>query len=319
MFINPNSKTMTIDEASMFLAVPRNTLERWIRNGRIDSDKSSRPQTLKKTDVEEFKMRLEQDTLKKRIIEHKRLDGRSFMMARTYNANVVPSGFHLLTKYEQLTQYTRAFANGDIPLMLLIGSPGGGKTEQMKADLGVGTHKQKCTWIASHLTPIKLYASVYKAQDRPVVIDDVVHFLKKGDAQSLVKSLAQSTKIKHIEWGAMGKSSMKLLDEHDVPPDYNTTSHLCFIANKWEESNVDLLAIRDRAAGRVAFYPSNQDLHQRVCEIGFCSDEEIMDFMEDHLDKISDHTMRTYTDCMTWKRAGFDWRKTCLEIWGLDG
>ncbi len=315
MFNNPIDKTMTVDEACSYLVVPDVTLRRWIKEGRIASNKAVRPETLNRAEVEALKVRLEQQTLKKRIITNKRLDGRDFKMVRVTNANTVPDGFDLIATYKGLREYTLAFAAGKIPFMLLIGSAGGGKSQQMKADLGVGTANQKCTWIEGHVRPIALYCSVYEAKGRPIVLDDVVHFFDNKDAQSIVKCLCQTNKTRQVCW----ESSTKVLDDRAVPRCYETQSHICFIGNKWEESNVDMLAIRDRAAGgRVAFYPSPEEIHNRVLEQGWCRDKEILSFVAQHMHKIPQMSMRTYHDALVWQESGMDWRKKCLAVWGLE-
>jgi hypothetical protein len=109
------------------------------------------------------------------------------------------------------------------------------------------------------------------------------------------------------------------LTDRGVPRVYETDSHLCFIANKWEESSVDLAAIRDRAAGgRVAFYPGPEELHNRVLVLNFCKDKEILNFIAEHMPKIPNLSMRTYHDALIWQASGMDWKMKCLAVWGLE-
>jgi hypothetical protein len=263
-------------------------------------------------DVQKLKEEHERLILKKTIVEHKRMDGREFKLVRVENAKVVPEKFHVITTYEELSRYTVAFAEGVIPFMLLIGPPGAGKSKQMQYDLAVGTPRQTCTWIDNKATPFGLYCKVYEGHNRPVVLDDVGYFFDNKAAQSLIKSLCQTDKVKRISW----ESANKDLEKNEIPKQYETTSHVCFIANKWEANNVDMRAVADRALC-CAFHPSPATIHERVIQLGFVKDKEVLEFMGENIGRTVEWSMREYHHAEIRKLIDPNWRKVTLDVLGI--
>lgn len=228
----------------------------------------------------------------------------------TVSGFIVPPNFDLIRTYEELMEYTIPFANREIGFLLLVGSPGSGKSRQMQNDVkGKG-----CVWIDNHASTLGLYCKVYQADHAPVVLDDVNHFFRDKLACSLMKALTQTEEIKHVSW----ESTTKSLEEKGVPTDFNTRSPVCMIANTWDAMNADFIAVQDRALP-VAFFPSAETIHQRVMELGWCKDKEVVRFIGDHLQYIEQPTMRDYFWGEKYKRLGMDWRSKLLRTWGLAG
>ena len=95
---------------------------------------------------------------------------------------LIPVGFDLIKTYDELIEYTMAFAARKFTFLLLIGSPGSGKTRQMKTSLtGVGH-----TWIDNSVSAVGLYAAVFEANNSPIVLDDTNTFLKQPEAVPLL-------------------------------------------------------------------------------------------------------------------------------------
>lgn len=220
----------------------------------------------------------------------------------------VPDNFDVIETYEQLTEYTVAFANGDIGFLLLVGSPGSGKSRQMRHDL----QNKSVTWIDNHATNLGLYCAVYKAGGVPIVLDDVNHFISTKISCSLIKSLTQTEEEKHVSW----ESTSKILEDRNVPREFTTRSPICLIGNRWDASNDDYAAIQDRALP-VAFFPSAETIHNRVIELGWCNDPEIIAFIGENLANIPQPSMREYYNAMRYKRAKMDWRKKLIGIWEM--
>jgi excisionase family DNA binding protein len=280
-------------EAASMLGITLRSFRQWTYDGKVPSTKSPTGRVLiKRADIEALKQT--------------KANGKAIVKAvKASNGFTVPEGFDLITTYKELTEYTEAFAKKQIGFLLLVGSPGSGKSQQMK-----GHVKGKCTWIDNHVTNLGLYCSVYEASGKPVVLDDVNHFLQNKIACSLIKALTQTDEVKCVSW----ESTAKALEDREVPRNYTTTSPVCLIANMWDASNADYVAIQDRSLP-VAFYPSAETIHARVVELGWCKDREIVKFIADNLASIPQPSMREYYLAGCYKRANMDWRKKLFSIW----
>lgn len=291
--LRENSELLTTAQAAAMLNISRRTLEARIQAGQIDFTKST-------TGRNYFRR---EDILALTKTNQK---GTGIKIVKMAGTNEVPDGFDLITEYEELTEYTLAFAAKKIGFLLLVGSPGSGKSRQMKSDLA----GKPCTWIDNHVTNMGLYINVYEADHRPVVLDDVNHFLKNKLAVSLIKALTQTEKERGVSWESPLAS---VLDQRNIPRSYTTSSPICLIANMWDSSNADFAAIQDRSLP-VAFFPSAETIHKRVVELGWCP-TEIVDFVGDNLADIPQPSMREYYLGMTYKKAGMDWQAKLHSLW----
>jgi excisionase family DNA binding protein len=294
--MNIAEDTVTPQEAANLLGVNIRTMREWIRDGRIEA--KTLPGNRRKIARSAIKAFVDQSTP---------LQGSSQRLSikRYAHGFEVPDNFDLITTYAELSQYTKAFAKQDFTFLLLVGSPGSGKSRQLKSDLTERHH----TWIDNHASNLGLYCSAYEADGAPIVLDDINHLFKNKMACSLMKALTQTEKIRSISW----ESTAKALEERKVPRQFKTSSPICLIANLWNQSDADMAAIQDRALP-VAFYPSADAIHQRVIELGWC-DRDVSRFIGQHLSKIPQPSMREYYQAMTYRKAGMDWKQKLLKLW----
>lgn len=289
-------ETVSPQQAATLLGVDLRTIREWISQGQIEAIKApGNRRRIPRSAIE--------------AITNKPASAKSALpklsVKRYCNGFEVPDNFDLINSYEELTQYTIAFAKGGITFLLLVGSPGSGKSRQMKADL----KGQGCVWIDNHASNLGLYCSVYEADGFPVVLDDINHLFKNKMACSLMKALTQTEKIRSVSW----ESTAKVLEERKVPRRFETSSPICLIANMWDSSDADMAAIQDRALP-VAFFPSAETVHSRVLQLKWC-DKEVATFIGKHLAEIPQPSMREYFLAMTYRNAGMDWREKLLKIW----
>lgn len=295
--MNIIEETVTPGEAATLLGIDIRTIRDWISQGRIEAIK-----------LPGNRRRIPRSALQGRMVEAPnpaKMGVPKLSMKRYCHGFEVPDNFDLITTYEELSQYTRAFGNRDISFLLLVGSPGSGKSRQVKADLG----KKKHAWIDNHATNLGLYCSVYEADGAQLVLDDINHLFKSKMACSLMKALTQTEKTRSVSW----ESTAKVLEERCVPRQFETSSPICLIANRWDGADADMAAIQDRALP-VAFYPSAETVHKRVIDLGWC-DKEIFTFIGQHLAEIPQPSMREYYQAMTYRKAGMDWREKLVKIW----
>ena len=236
-------ESVSIIEAARILGISTRTCSQWVNDSTIKSRLEKGKRLINVSDIETLKQKSVAKTVKKTTAR--------LAILRHVNGYPVPDGFDVIAEYNELSEYTVAFANGKIGFLLLVGSPGSGKSKQMQSDL-----EDKCTWIDNHATNLGLYCSVYESNNVPVVLDDVNHFLENKKACSLIKALTQTEDIRSVSW----ESPVKYLVERGVPRKFTTSSPICLIANLWDVADADYAAIQDRSLP-VAFCPSAETIH----------------------------------------------------------
>ena len=294
--MSTNEKTLTPQEAANLLGINIRTMREWMRDGQIEA--ITQQGNRRRIPLSAIKEIMDKSTPLKSNVS-------KLSVKRYVHGFEVPDYFDLITKYEDLSEYTKAFANRSITFLLLVGSPGSGKSRQVKCDLVETQH----TWIDNHASNLGLYCSVYEADGAPIVLDDINHLLKNKMACSLMKALTQTEKKRSVSW----ESTTKVLSERKVPTRFETSSPICLIANQWNNTDADMAAIQDRALP-VAFYPSAETIHNRVLELGWC-DEDVCKFIGQHLSDIPQPSMREYFQAISYRKARMDWREKLMKLW----
>lgn len=293
--MNTIDETVSAQQAADLLGVNIRTVRDWIKKGELISLRGEgNSRRIPKSAISGLKAGERPESTRLQNLHDRYIHGLK-----------VPRGFDLITDYEELSEYSHAFAHGYLPFLLLVGSPGSGKSRQMKFDLNGVPHK----WIDNHATNLALYRSVYEANGSPIVLDDINHFLNSTMSCSLMKALTQTDEYRSVSW----ESTSRILDEINVPRQFFTTSPICMIANKWDGNDPDMAAIQDRSTP-VAFHPSAETIHKRVKALGWC-DAEVWQFVGQHLAIIRQPSMREYGLGMRYRQAGMKWQKKLLKIW----
>lgn len=214
-----------------------------------------------------------------------------------------------LTKrtWAELEAYLAAFASEEptrLNLLILVGNPGLGKSRSVKKALGDMPH----CYVEAYATAFQLYRHLYRRRHRPVVIDDVDNLLAQASAKPLLKSLCQTEPVKRMAW----HSAAKQLEADGIPKAYSTRSNVCIIANEWRSLDTHIKAIQDR--GTVIFFePNPATVHEKAGE--WFADQEIYNFVGQHLHLIKSPSLRTYVTALSWKNNGIAWREELIEIW----
>lgn len=202
--------------------------------------------------------------------------------------------------YSQLQDYVRAFVEGHIKTLFVIGPPGTGKSRCIAEVTG-----KSALWIDGNATAFRLYVSAYEYRDQPIVLDDVDGLYRDRAAVRLLKALCQTEPVKSVSW----QSNAAALDQLGVPRKFSTTSPMVIIANEWKSLNTNVSAVEDRGHILV-FEPSPLEIHKHASQ--WFWDQEIFDFVASKLHLIKMHSLRTYCLASELKRAGINWKDSVL-------
>ena len=209
--------------------------------------------------------------------------------------------------YNALDEWIQAFARGFLNLVILIGSPGLQKSRVIRQVLG-----DAARWIEGHATAFGMYCELYRHRGLPIVIDDVDSLYADRQAVRLLKCLCQTESRKRINWC----SKASALEREGIPQEFFTTSKVLIIANDWQTLNRNVAALQDRGHSLI-FEPSSLEVHVRTSD--WYWDQEIYDFIGEHLHLIDEPSMRDYCSAWEIKRFCQDWRPILLQRWGVTG
>jgi hypothetical protein len=206
-----------------------------------------------------------------------------------------------LHAYQQVKEYARAFADGHLNLLMVLGEPGLGKSRAIREVVG-----ERACWIDGTASPFGIYMEAYIHRDRPFVLDDVDGLNTSKNGVRLLKSLCQTEPLKTVCW----HTDAATLDRRGIPRQFTTASRVAVIANQWKTLNADVLALEDRGHV-ISFEPLAAEVHRQAAT--WFWDQEIFDFVAAHLHLMDRPSLRTYVLAYELKRAGLDWIQGVLS------
>ncbi|MBL8826023.1 MAG: hypothetical protein JNM18_03500 [Planctomycetaceae bacterium] len=121
----------------------------------------------------------------------------------------------------------------------------------------------------------------------------------------MLKSLCQTDTTKTVSWN----SATNQLEKDDIPRQFDTVSKVAIVANDWQSATADIAALEDRGH-LIHFAPTALDVHTMVAE--WFWDQEVFDFLADHLSLIERPSFRHYIAAAELKRGGLAWRESTL-------
>jgi hypothetical protein len=212
----------------------------------------------------------------------------------------LPSHAVRLLTFAELEQYVHAFGAGHLNLLMIFGPPGVGKSRSVRQALG----SQVC-WIGGQATPFGIYLQAYEHRHKPIVLDDVDGLYADRQGIRLLKALGQTERTKTVSW----QSAAPTLERSGIPRQFTTTSRVALVGNDWKTLNDDVAALEDRGH-LLIFEPTPLEVHRQAAR--WFWDQEIFDFVGDHLHLMAQHSLRTYGHAWELKRAKLDWRQGVL-------
>ena len=212
-----------------------------------------------------------------------------------------PDGAKHVATYARLHEYLRAFAEGHLNLLILVGEAGIAKSRTVRAVLG-----GSACWIEGNATPFGMYEKLYRHRDRFVVIDDVDSLYADKSGIRLLKCLCQTEDEKTVAWHTDARS----LEKHGVPREFKTKSRVVIICNDWRTLNRNVAALQDRGHVLV-FQPSAAEVHAQAGE--WFKDDEIYAWFGKNLHRMRQPSFRYYVRARELKAAGMDWTEIVAE------
>jgi hypothetical protein len=215
---------------------------------------------------------------------------------RTTNRPENPIG---VSTYMELETFAEAFAEGKINLLILIGAPGLQKSRLLRKAA------EKACVIQGTATPFGIYRQLWQHCDQLLILDDLDRFYANATGVQLLKSLCQTEAKKTLAW----HSNTAALVNEGIPVEFATRSKVAIIANSWAKLDANVQALEDRGHV-IVFEPPALEVHRRTAK--WFWDQEIFDFVGEHLHLIAQPSMRHYVAACELKTAKLPWRPYLL-------
>jgi hypothetical protein len=218
----------------------------------------------------------------------------------------IPRDAVILRTYAELAAEADAFFGDHYDELLVVGSPGIGKSETFRQRMRQNT--DRCHYIEGNTKPLATYMECWRHLHKLVVFDDAEGLWRSDNGKHLMRQLTQHSVHKYVQW----LSTAKELERNGIPNRFTTTSKCVFLMNRFVASDNDHFyeAILDR--GHVFYFdPPALERHKYVAT--WFHDQEIHDYVGANLHLVNNLTARTYNLLDQKKRAGHDWRHYFLD------
>jgi hypothetical protein len=212
----------------------------------------------------------------------------------------IPRNAIVVERYQELHAFTKAFAAGHLRFLMVVGPAGTGKSRAMRVAVD-----GRAAWVDGNATAFGVYCAAFMHRDQPIVLDDVDALYRDVNGIRLLKQLCQSESSRLLGWYA----DPQYLLRRGIPEKFTTSSPVAIIANRWTTVNPDVAALEDRGH-MIVFDPLPSEIHRQAAL--WFRDQEVFDFISEHLHLIKNHSLRTYLLACELKQAKMDWRRTIL-------
>ena len=209
------------------------------------------------------------------------------------NSNRQPEGAAVEKTYDGLEELLRAFAAGNIPLLVGVGRPGLGKSRRVRE----AVKGQKALVVKGRKSALDFYTDLYAAKDLPVILDDANDLMSQRLCRDYVNALTEADQYKRLDYG----TKTTILEEEGVPKFFWTTSPVCLIANHWNSHDPIFRALESRAEF-IYFDPDWSEVYREVGK--WFWDQEIYDYAWERLDVLREPDVRLFVKAYNRKKAG---------------
>jgi hypothetical protein len=201
--------------------------------------------------------------------------------AREYDLRTVDT-------YERLERTYRSWISGAIPMLLVVGRGGTGKTHEYERLLRVGSYHL----FRGRTSPFAMYTTVMDQPDIPIVFDDVESLMKDAASRDIMKQLAETKTPRVVRWHTNALA--------DDQREFRCTSNVLVLANDLPKKDGNLDAITSRF-DRIRFKPTKVEIIARMRL--FAENQQDVDIIADAAVMPS---LRTLIHFQQWKRSELD-------------
>jgi hypothetical protein len=213
----------------------------------------------------------------------------------------------IVTTYDKLIEYVRAFSTGEISLLVIRSSGGLGKTFTTKK----ATKGQDVTHFNGHATPLSIYLRLAQGPESLVVFDDVDTLINNKNSVALLKQLCELEDSKTVRYDTTAK-----LAGVQIPPHFTSYNRVCLLCNDFKRVGRNLKALLTRGI-YIDFQPTDDEV-LKVMSSFYGLDKEIYEHLAKHKNEISDLNLRLYHKCVELKQAGLDWKDYIKSEFGIN-
>jgi len=206
------------------------------------------------------------------------------------------------TSYSEYHDWIRSFAQGKHRLLIVLGDGGTGKSKSVE------TIATEAIEYEGKLTDWNFYQFVYSIRGtRPICLSDLKRKSLR-DIQEQLRQLSDSKPIRKMEWHT------NACVQAGIPQRFYTANPVIILSNSWDSSTPEAQALETRADAVIRFEPSPQEVHREVSRGKWFFDQEVFDFIGEHLKFISEPSFRHYTQGSAVRKAKPNsWKAILLE------
>jgi hypothetical protein len=157
------------------------------------------------------------------------------------------------------------------------------------------------------VTPLELYRLLYHGKDRHVVFNETNDTIRNSKNVGLLKQVCETSEIKRIAYASTDPRAAAIDGGAGF---FYTRSRVLMLCNSFAVVNANVAALKTRATV-VRFVPPSMEILTKIKT--FATDGDIVEFLEQFHDCISDFSLRTYRTLEDLKAAGLDWKKYALQ------
>lgn len=207
----------------------------------------------------------------------------------------------VVTGYRELRALFKAFAGGHLPFVVLLATPGLGKSANLEKML----KNKGCLFLGGgSMSAYGTYCEIATHKDKPIVLDDADTLLGSMDGKVLLRAVTETKCVKTVRWTKKVSGA--------VPPMIETRSPVMLIINDLSATERAIPAILSRALFRT-FRPDFEEARGEVARWFY--DQEIFDVWSaliPWLSKAGPPDLRLLRLAAAAKEGGIDWREDLL-------
>lgn len=202
--------------------------------------------------------------------------------------------------YKELHAFIEKFGEGKLNFVIVIGPGGVGKSEAVKK---LCPHVRL---LEGRLSAAQFYNICLECRPTtPICLSDIKMVDLKENLEHL-RQLTETTILKTMHWSTTWAN----------PQSFITASKLIVLTNDWNSKTPAAKALETRASCIIDFCPSAEELHLQVATGGWFHDQEVFDFMQQHLHLVKEPSFRHYSQAAELRKAELPW-ESCLLEWIL--